>query len=120
MTTNSVFEIQVQSQFTLVRFFGFVDAATVEQMRPSLQSQIPAQSRNIIIDLKDVSFLDSHGVGLFVSLLKQAHKNGGKVYLAAATGQPASVLRMVGFNGTLVTYCPNVNDVYVQLGKKAG
>jgi anti-anti-sigma factor len=117
--TNNVFEIQVKPQYTLVRFIGFVDAASVERMRPLLQSQIPAQSKNIIIDLQAVTFLDSHGVGLFVSLLKQAHKNGGKVYLAGSTGQPASVLRMVGFNGSLVTYCEDVNDVYAELEKKA-
>jgi anti-anti-sigma factor len=120
MNASNVFEIQIQPEYTLVRFFGFVDAATVQQLKPSLQLQIPQQTSNLIIDLKDVGFLDSHGIGMFVSLLKQAHKNHGRVIFANTTGQPASVLQMVGFNSGLVTYCNTVNDAYRICEKKAG
>lgn len=112
MNTSNIFEIQVKPELTLVRFFGFVDAATVQQIKPALQRQIPAQSYNLVIDLKDVGFLDSHGVGLFVSFLKQAHRNNGRIVFAGATGQPASVLQMVGLNGALVTYCANTAEAF--------
>lgn len=119
MYASNIFEIQIQPQWTLIRFFGFVDASTVQQLKPSLQSQIPRQNRNIIVDLKEVGFLDSHGVGLFVSLLKQVHRNKGSMLIACASGQPASVLQMVGLNGTLVTYCDSVNEAYKIFETKA-
>lgn len=110
MNTSNIFEIQVRPDATLLRFFGFVDAGTVQQIRPVLQRQIPEHCLNLVVDLKDVGFLDSHGVGLFVSFLKQLHRNKGRIIFAGANGQPASVLQMVGLNGALVTYCPTVKE----------
>ncbi|MFN7114360.1 MAG: STAS domain-containing protein [Alphaproteobacteria bacterium] len=112
MNINNIFEIQPAADYTLIRFYGFIDASTVQQIRPALQRQLPEHSSNLIVDMREVGFLDSHGIGLFVSLLKQAHKNKGRLAFAAAKGQPASVLKMVGFNGGLVSYCPTLNDAY--------
>lgn len=121
MNASNIFEIRVERSYTLVRFFGFVDASTVQQIKPALQRQIPTQCKNIVIDLAKAGFLDSHGVGLFVSLLKQAHKNGGRIVFSGASGQPASVLKMVGFNGDIVTYSNDLEAAcdLVTEGKKA-
>jgi anti-sigma B factor antagonist len=105
MPAGNVFEIQNDPRFSMVRFFGYVDASTVQQIRPVLQEKIPANCVNLVIDLQRVEFLDSHGVGLFVSLLKRVHGNRGHLIFAGTGGQPAAVLHMVGFNGPLVTYC---------------
>ncbi len=112
MNTGNIFEIQPAPDYTLIRFYGFIDASTVLQIRPALQRQLPDDAANLIVDMRDVGFLDSHGIGLFVSLLKQAHQNQGRLAFAAAKGQPASVLKMVGFNGGLVSYCASLNDAY--------
>jgi anti-anti-sigma factor len=110
-------KIQPASDYTLIRFYGFIDAATVQQIRPALQRQLPEHSANLIVDMREVGFLDSHGIGLFVSLLKQAHKKKGRLAFAAAKGQPSSVLKMVGFNGGLVSYCPTLNHAYALFAK---
>lgn len=104
MSTKNLFEIQSKNQFLTIRFFDFVDASTVEKIRDATQNKIPSQAKNFIIDLKNVNFIDSHGVGFFVSLLKQAHKNNGRLFFTGANGQPASILEMVGFTGHLVGY----------------
>lgn len=117
MNLSRIFEIQPAADYTLIRFYGFIDASTVEHIRPMLQRQLPDHSANLIVDMREVGFLDSHGVGLFVSLLKQAHRNKGRMAFAAAKGQPSSVLKMVGFNGGLVSYCATLNDAYALFAK---
>ncbi len=116
---TSLFEIKNTPDFALIRFTGFVDASTVLQARPVVQSQVPASCANFVVDLSGVDFLDSHGVGLFVSLLKRAHLNRGKVVIAGAEGQPSSVLQMVGFNGALVAYCKTAEDAKAYLAQPA-
>lgn len=108
MSDTSLFEIQNTPAFALIRFRGFLDASTVQQARPALLESIPASCANFLLDLGEVDFLDSHGAGLFVSLLKRAHQNRGRIVISGAEGQPSSVLRMVGFNGALVAYCENI------------
>lgn len=104
MNINSRYEIENREKYALICFSGFVDASTVVQARPLLQQQVPATAKNFVVDLTGADFLDSHGVGLFVSLLKRAHANRGHIIFAGAGGQPLSVLQMVGFNGDLVQY----------------
>ncbi|MDY0008124.1 MAG: STAS domain-containing protein [Bdellovibrionales bacterium] len=117
MNIANIFEIQPTADYTVIRFYGFIDASTVQQIRPALQRQLPDYSANLIVDMREVGFLDSHGIGLFVSLLKQAHKNKGRMAFANTKGQPASVLKMVGFNGGLVSYCPTLNDALALFAK---
>ena len=107
---ESLFEIQHTPKFALIRFAGYVDASVILQARPVLQSSVPVTCPNFVVDLAQVDFLDSHGVGFFVTLLKRAHQNRGKVVIAGADGQPSSVLQMVGFNGALIAYCNNMAD----------
>lgn len=103
--TTQNYQLKNRPAYSQLTFIGDLDAATVETIRPMVQAQVPDSCKNIIVDLMQVDFLDSHGVGFFASLLKRCHRNGGQLYIAAAHGQPASVLRMVGFNNTLVVYC---------------
>ena len=116
-TTATVFEIQPRNGYMLLRFFGFIDASTVEQIKPALVDKIPPNCGNIVIDMQHVDFLDSHGVGFFVSLMKRANRNGGQICFASAEGQPASVLNMVGFNSQLVTYCKNTQEADMLFGR---
>lgn len=106
----NIFEIQNKPGYCVIRFFGFIDASTVEKTRTALQAGLPASCPNIVVDMAQVNFLDSHGVGLFVSLLKRVHVRGGKLVVVGAEGQPASVLQMVGLNNALVTYCKDANE----------
>ncbi len=110
MTITSQFEIENKPAYALIRFSGFVDASTVLQARPVLQQQVPPATTNFVVDLAEADFLDSHGVGLFVTLLKRAHANRGHIIFAGASGQPLSVLQMVGFNGDQVQYFGSLEE----------
>jgi anti-sigma B factor antagonist len=117
--TTQYYQLQNRDAYCLLSFAGDLDAHSVEVMRPALHSQIGAECAMIVIDLSRVSFIDSHGVGLFVSLLKRAHANKGKLYIAGADGQPAAVLRMVGLGGDLVTYCLSKEDALADIALAA-
>ncbi len=110
MTISNIFEIQNQGQYSLIRFFNYVDAGLVEKIRPVLDERIPENQGYFILDMSKVEFLDSHGVGMFVNLLKRAHKHNGRLVIAGVTGQPASVLQMVGFNNHVVSYVESVDQ----------
>lgn len=106
-TVTQTYELQNRATYSQLIFSGDLDAETVAQIKPALQAQLPADCAQIIVDLENVGFIDSHGVGLFVSMLKRVHKRGGRLLIAGAGGQPAAVLKMVGLNGALVSYCPD-------------
>jgi anti-sigma B factor antagonist len=114
---EQIFQISNTPDHTIVSFYGHVDADIVQQIKPLLQEKIPAACMHLIVDLQQVEFLDSHGVGLFVSLLKRVHGNNGKLVFLSAEGQPASVLHMVGFGGPLVIFCTDAEEAKALRGK---
>lgn len=116
-TPRPLYEVEVTPDYTLLRFSGNVDACCVEKLRPEILNTVPETAANIIVDLSKVEFLDSHGVGMLVSLLKRSHKNSGKTFFAGAAPQPLSVLKMVGFNSDIVTYAPNAQEALDLLRK---
>jgi len=111
MTKEEVVEIINREKYSILKFFKFIDVSTIENARPAISENLPSECRNIVIDLDSTEFLDSHGIGFFVSILKKVHSRDGHLYFCGAKDQPASVLKMVGFNEDLVTYCSDENDV---------
>ncbi len=96
--------IERKGNDTLIRFSQDLDAATVPEYRTAIDTNIDDKDIHFIVDISNVTFIDSHGVGLFVSLLKKAHNRHGKLSFQGAQEQPLSVLKMVGFNNDLVEY----------------
>ena len=96
--------IERQGKDTLIRFSSDLDAGTVPECRSLIDTTLDDTDTSFIVDISKVIFIDSHGVGLFVSLLKKAHNRNGRLTFRGAQEQPLSVLKMVGFNNDLVEY----------------
>ncbi len=100
-------EIETINNVVTLTFKGEIDAFTVTQFREYIDKYMIDSSYHggvIILDLTQVSFIDSHAVGLFVSLLKRAHKAETKLVFVGVEGQPKSILKIVGFNEDIVCY----------------
>ena len=68
-------EINKTGEETVVRCTGRISSATSSQLRAAVRELLP-QSKSIVLDLTDVSHIDSSGlgaiVGLYVSARRQA------------------------------------------------
>jgi anti-sigma B factor antagonist len=53
-----------------------------------------SQSRQIILNLADVNYIDSSGLGTLVGLYSSARTAGGEIKLAALTGRVKDVLQI--------------------------
>lgn len=65
-----------------------VDAAAAPDLKIDLEQAMTTAPRRVVLDLSDVRFMDSTGLGLFVSLLKMLGPNGA---IAVAGAQPPVV-----------------------------
>ncbi len=110
MKTDNPIQIKNNGAYSTIKLKGFIDASSIEKIRPIVDKDLEDTSKNIIVDLMDVGFIDSHCIGFFVSLLKKAHAREGKLLILGASGQPESVMQMVGFNNDLVSYCDNITE----------
>ena len=110
--SNNIMTIKQNGPATIIKFSGELDAASIPELRHRIDKEIDEKISCFVLDIKEVPFIDSHGVGLFVSILKKAHSRNGKLSFCGAQEQPVSILKMVGFNNGLVEYFDNL-ETYI-------
>src|SRR2546427_1550909 len=74
---------------------GDLDAASSEVLRATLQelAEEVSQDGDLIIDLSDVPFLDSAGLGAVISGVQAIRQKGGNVVLRSPRPSVANLLR---------------------------
>jgi anti-sigma B factor antagonist len=86
---------------TIYKAAGKLSLETVSEFIPKLRGETASY---LILDLSDVSFLDSAGVGALVSLFV-SRRNHGKVFaLAALSPQSKAVVAVAGLQNLLPVY----------------
>lgn len=81
---------------TVVTVSGEVDVYTAPQLRSALEERIAAGHRTFIVDLEDVGFLDSTGLGVLVGRLKVVKKLDGWLRVVCTNER---ILRLFGITG---------------------
>jgi anti-sigma B factor antagonist len=92
---------------TVVRPSGErLDIEVAADFRAMLLSLIEQGHRRLVVDLSDVSFIDSSGLGALVSALKTLKRsdNGGDVRLARVQAPVVSLLEIIRLNRVFTTY----------------
>jgi len=93
-----VLEIEVQhnEQYTLCRPVGELDAYTVGAFREAL-AQL-ATVRRLLIDLSEVPFMDSSGLGALIGGIRRAREADGEVTVACSRPTLTRLLHTTGFD----------------------
>jgi anti-sigma B factor antagonist len=77
----------------------FVSGEPVSQFEAAFQSTLASGHIFLILDLEDVSFLDSSGIGSIVNSLRMSTKLGGNTKLVKPASLVSKTLNMVGILG---------------------
>jgi anti-sigma B factor antagonist len=84
----------------LVTVAGEIDAYTAPKLKEEL-SPFTEVDNTIIVNLKNVSYLDSTGLGAFVSLFKQLKKNEGELKLTGLSDRLKRLFNITGLSNVM-------------------
>jgi anti-sigma B factor antagonist len=86
--------------FTVVEVGGEIDIASAPELRECLHQMIDAGSRRLVVDLRQVSFIDSMGLGVLVGATRRLRGLGhdGSIQLVCSDGLVLRVLRVTGLD----------------------
>ena len=73
-----------EGALTVVAPAGDIDAATVNQLRNHLAALTETGNTQLVLDLTNVSFIDSTGLGVLVAAHKRARVDGGFIRIVTA------------------------------------
>lgn len=80
---------------TVIALRGRFDAAAVVQTRSRLERLLTDNGGDIYVDLSDVTFIDSSGLGILVFLFKRLTVKEQKILLIGPSGQPRRLIEFL-------------------------
>ncbi len=94
----AVLDIQIESNdaYTLCRPKGELDAYTVAQFRESLNELVDCSA--LLIDLSEVPFMDSAGLGALIGGIRKIRDNDGRVAVVCSRPTLTRLLHTTGFD----------------------
>lgn len=71
----------------IIQLTGILDGTRTQELRDQIAQAIEQSAKVILIDLKDVTFMDSSGLGALVTALKTVRSAGGKLCVCSVNEQ---------------------------------
>lgn len=71
----------------IVQPSGILDGIRANQLRRDIGDIVATGADIVLIDLKDVKFIDSSGLGVLVSVMKTVRTSGGKLFVCSLNEQ---------------------------------
>jgi anti-sigma B factor antagonist len=97
------------SRTTVLRPTGRLNMAAAPALKTLVEENVAAGRDRIVIDLTEVVFIDSSGLGALISGLKGTRQSGGDLRIAQAPEQVRTVLRLTNLDRVLRAH-PTVAD----------
>jgi anti-sigma B factor antagonist len=89
-------EVSEKDGWSVVAVSGEVDVATAPRLREQLIELVNHGRHHIVVDLTDVEFLDSTGLGVLVGALKRVRTNNGELALVCSEPRILKVFEITG------------------------
>ena len=87
-----------QNDVTIVSVAGEVDVYTAAQLRAALDEEVAQGHVQLVVNLDDVTFLDSTGLGVLVGRLKLVRNQSGWLRLVCSNERILRVFRITGLD----------------------
>ncbi|GAA0532276.1 hypothetical protein GCM10010172_11300 [Paractinoplanes ferrugineus] len=81
---------------TTVALKGEVDVLTVDQVRVALEESLAGRPREIVVDMSELTFIDSTGLGALIFGFQRARDAGIRFRLARPTRTVHQILLLSG------------------------
>ncbi len=102
---------------TLVfRLRGSLDLATAPTVRAALTDATDKGGHHIVVDLTQLEFLDSTGLGVLIGAHRRAAERGGSLRLIVHDGPISRLLNITGLIGVFAVY-HSLEDARAERGR---
>ncbi|MCG8367244.1 MAG: STAS domain-containing protein [Pseudanabaenales cyanobacterium] len=73
---------------------GMLDGATTNELKNQVTDLIQQGADIVLLDMKDVTFMNSSGIGALVAILKIVRAKGKQLYLCGLTDQVKMIFQL--------------------------
>ncbi len=76
---------------------GYLDAHTAQTLEQEFQQLMDEKKYNIVVNFKDLNYISSAGLGVFMGFIEDIRKNGGDIKLTNMKPKIYRVFDLLGF-----------------------
>ncbi len=76
---------------------GYLDAHTAPDLENTFQKLLNEKKFKIVVNCKDLSYISSAGLGVFMAYIEDVRKNRGDIKLTNMTAKVYNVFDLLGF-----------------------
>ena len=89
---------------TVLAFGGDISSASRDAVLGSYEALDKGSHRRVLLDFKDVSYLNSSGIALIIQVLMEASRSGQQIAISGLTPHFTKVFTMVGITKYAAVY----------------
>lgn len=86
-----------QQGVSVLELKGYLDAHTAPKLEEALQNLLKNSRFNIVVNCKDLSYISSAGLGVFMAFIEDVRKNKGDIKLSNMSAKVYNVFDLLGF-----------------------
>lgn len=104
----------------VVTIKGDIDHHTAEIIKSRITKEYRLrQCRNIILDLKDVAFMDSSGIGMIIGRYKETEILGGELLATGVTESLGKIFQLSGLY-KIIRCCQSIDEALMAVNMDLG
>jgi len=91
--------LYIKKQILFIKLKGEMDQLTSDELRLRLNEIIVKYNiKNLVFNMRDVTFIDSSGIGIIIGRYNQLKLIGGKIYLCELNETIERIILLSGLN----------------------
>lgn len=89
--------VKDQGDISVVYLKGFLDAHTASSLENTFSGLIENSKYKIVVNFKDLSYISSAGLGVFMAFIEKVRENAGDIKLTAMSDKVFNIFDLLGF-----------------------
>ncbi len=83
--------------FSVIELKGYLDAHTAPDLETTFQKLLGDRKFNIVVNCRDLTYISSAGLGVFMAYIEDVRKNKGDIKLTNMSAKVYNVFDLLGF-----------------------
>lgn len=90
-------ELREKHDINVLDLKGYLDAHTAPELEKTFQSLIDKNRYRIVVNCRDLTYISSAGLGVFMAYIEDVRKNHGDIKLSNMSSKVFNVFDLLGF-----------------------
>ena len=117
MITEFSVNVDKNQQIPIVNVRGEIDIYTCSELREKLTSTIQSGSSSFILNLENIQYIDSTGLGTIAHTAQTIHQNNGTIFVVCAKPQIKKIFEVSGLERKNITLFDTQDAVLSHISK---